>query len=104
MWGGGGGGRQAGGWAGEARKLGIESRDLESYPIFYPSQQWALYLFLVKCMISISTFLLLCLIVVFHAKEVQVGRAPPQGPLPCSLQPPPHPVSSHFPHSSSWSE
>ncbi|XP_004479391.1 intermediate conductance calcium-activated potassium channel protein 4 isoform X2 [Dasypus novemcinctus] len=33
---------------------------------------WALYLFLVKCMISISTFLLLCLIVAFHAKEVQL--------------------------------
>ncbi|XP_032129079.1 intermediate conductance calcium-activated potassium channel protein 4-like, partial [Sapajus apella] len=42
------------------------------HPRFCPSQQWALYLFLVKCIISISTFLLLCLIVAFHAKEVQL--------------------------------
>nr|XP_008518297.1 PREDICTED: intermediate conductance calcium-activated potassium channel protein 4 isoform X2 [Equus przewalskii] len=33
---------------------------------------WALYLFLVQCLISISTFLLLCLILAFHAKEVQL--------------------------------
>lgn len=39
------------------------------------SPQWAFYLFLVKCTISLSTFLLLCFIVAFHAKEVQVGWA-----------------------------
>ncbi|XP_004710599.1 intermediate conductance calcium-activated potassium channel protein 4 [Echinops telfairi] len=35
---------------------------------------WAIYLFLVKCMISVSTCLLLCFIVAFHAKEVQGQR------------------------------
>ncbi|KAB0388932.1 hypothetical protein E2I00_010163, partial [Balaenoptera physalus] len=35
---------------------------------------WAIHLFLVKCMISISTFLLLSLIVAFHAKEVQAAQ------------------------------
>ncbi|XP_036202210.1 intermediate conductance calcium-activated potassium channel protein 4 isoform X3 [Myotis myotis] len=34
--------------------------------------EWAFYLFLVKCTISISTFLLLCFILAFHAKEVQL--------------------------------
>ncbi|XP_055475374.1 intermediate conductance calcium-activated potassium channel protein 4, partial [Psammomys obesus] len=33
---------------------------------------WALYLLLVKGLISLSTVLLLCLIVAFHAKEVQL--------------------------------
>lgn len=46
-------------------------------PLFPSLQQWALYLFLVQCLISISTFLLLCLILAFHAKEVQVRQAPP---------------------------
>lgn len=48
----------------------LETWDLTCFLSF---PQWALYLFLVKCMISISTILLLCLIVAFHAKEVQVG-------------------------------
>lgn len=39
--------------------------------------QWVLYLLLVKCLITLSTAFLLCLIVVFHAKEVQVSWAPP---------------------------
>ncbi|XP_006228531.1 intermediate conductance calcium-activated potassium channel protein 4 isoform X1 [Rattus norvegicus] len=34
--------------------------------------QWVLYLLLVKCLITLSTAFLLCLIVVFHAKEVQL--------------------------------
>ena len=75
--------------------------DLGSHPFLSPSQQWVLYLFLVKCMISISTFLLLSLIVAFHAKEVQVGQARPSAPSGSS-QPPPRPVSSHFP--ACWAE
>lgn len=39
--------------------------------------QWVLYLLLVKCLITLSTAFLLCLIVVFHAKEVQVSWVPP---------------------------
>lgn len=39
--------------------------------------QWVLYLLLVKCLITLSTAFLLCLIVVFHAKEVQVSGDPP---------------------------
>ena len=70
----------------EEGRGGRAGGDLGSHPFLSPSQQWVLYLFLVKCMISISTFLLLSLIVAFHAKEVQVGQAPP-----------PRPVSSHFP-------
>ena len=66
--------------------------DLGSHPFVSPSQQWAIHLFLVKCMISISTFLLLSLIVAFHAKEVQVG--PFLAPLSA---PPQRPVGSHFP-------
>lgn len=44
--------------------------------------QWVLYLLLVKCLITLSTVFLLCLIVAFHAKEVQVS-----GVLPLSLAP-----------------
>ena len=60
----------------EEGRGGRAGGDLGSHPFLSPSQQWVLYLFLVKCMISISTFLLLSLIVAFHAKEVQVGQAP----------------------------
>lgn len=97
----------------EARKLEIEKgrlfgrkvegteggADWAPHTFPYPSQQWALYLFLVKCVISVSTIFLLCLIVAFHAKEVQVGQAPP-----CLCPQPHHTLSSHFPSSSSWAE
>lgn len=46
------------------------------------SPQWVLYLLLVKSLITLSTIFLLCLIVVFHAKEVQVS-----GVLPLSFIP-----------------
>lgn len=55
----------------------METWDLTPFSL---SPQWALYLFLVKCIMSISTFLLLCFILAFHAKEVQVGQAPSQPP------------------------
>lgn len=41
------------------------------------SLQWVLYLLLVKCLITLSTVFLLCLIVAFHSKEVQVSRVLP---------------------------
>lgn len=85
----------------EEGRDGRAGGDLGSHPFLSPSQQWVLYLFLVKCLISISTFLLLSLIVAFHAKEVQVGQAPPPAPS-CSPQPPPRPVGSHFP--ACWAE
>ena len=71
---------------------------LGSHPSLPPSEQWAIHLFLVKCMISVSTFSLLSLIVAFHAKEVQVG---PQ-PLPSSPQPTPTPCRLTLP--TSWAE
>lgn len=54
-----------GGWTGSTCSLS-----------FVPPQ-WVLYLLLVKCLITLSTAFLLCLIVVFHAKEVQVSWVPP---------------------------
>uniref|UniRef100_A0A8C9PMZ9 Uncharacterized protein n=1 Tax=Spermophilus dauricus TaxID=99837 RepID=A0A8C9PMZ9_SPEDA len=51
--------------------IGIGLMVLHAEMLWFGGCPWALYLFLVKCMISISTILLLCLIVAFHAKEIQ---------------------------------
>ncbi|EHH59659.1 hypothetical protein EGM_09820 [Macaca fascicularis] len=60
------------GWALVLAGTGIGLMVLHAEMLWFGGCSWALYLFLVKCMISISTFLLLCLIVAFHAKEVQL--------------------------------
>ncbi|XP_063477098.1 intermediate conductance calcium-activated potassium channel protein 4 isoform X1 [Symphalangus syndactylus] len=60
------------GWALALAGTGIGLMVLHAEMLWFGGCSWALYLFLVKCMISISTLLLLCLIVAFHAKEVQL--------------------------------
>uniref|UniRef100_G1SQG9 Potassium calcium-activated channel subfamily N member 4 n=1 Tax=Oryctolagus cuniculus TaxID=9986 RepID=G1SQG9_RABIT len=60
------------GWALALAGIGIGLMVLHAEMLWFGGCPWALYLFLVKCMISGSTFLLLCLIVAFHAKEVQL--------------------------------
>lgn len=65
----------------ERGEWGWMDRKRDSLSLVLP--QWVLYLLLVKCLITLSTVFLLCLIVAFHAKEVQVS-----GVLPLSL--PPH--------------
>uniref|UniRef100_A0A4X1W2T9 Intermediate conductance calcium-activated potassium channel protein 4 n=2 Tax=Sus scrofa TaxID=9823 RepID=A0A4X1W2T9_PIG len=60
------------GWAVALAGIGIGLMVLHAEMLWFGGCSWALYLFLVKCMISISTFLLLCLIVAFHAREVQL--------------------------------
>ncbi|XP_006871418.1 PREDICTED: intermediate conductance calcium-activated potassium channel protein 4 [Chrysochloris asiatica] len=60
------------GWALVLAGIGIGLMVLHAEMLWFGSCRCALYLFLVKCMISTSTFLLLCLIVAFHAKEVQL--------------------------------
>nr|BCD52732.1 intermediate-conductance Ca2+-activated K+ channel, KCa3.1 [Homo sapiens] len=60
------------GWALVLAGTGIGLMVLHAEMLWFGGCSWALYLFLVKCTISISTFLLLCLIVAFHAKEVQL--------------------------------
>ncbi|XP_021573722.1 intermediate conductance calcium-activated potassium channel protein 4 [Carlito syrichta] len=59
------------GWALALAGTGIGLMVLHAEMLWFGGCPWAIYLFLVKCMISISTFLLLCLILAFHAKEVQ---------------------------------
>uniref|UniRef100_A0A2K5YVW3 Intermediate conductance calcium-activated potassium channel protein 4 n=1 Tax=Mandrillus leucophaeus TaxID=9568 RepID=A0A2K5YVW3_MANLE len=59
------------GWTLVLAGTGVGLMVLHAEMLWFGGCSWALYLFLVKCMISISTFLLLCLIVAFHAKEVQ---------------------------------
>lgn len=60
------------GWSLTLAGIGIGLMVLHAEMLWFGGCPWALYLFLVKCVISISTFLLLCLIVAFHAKEVQL--------------------------------
>ncbi|XP_006901137.1 PREDICTED: intermediate conductance calcium-activated potassium channel protein 4 [Elephantulus edwardii] len=60
------------GWALVLAGIGIGLMVLHAEMLWFGGCPWALYLFLVKCMISISTFLLLCLIIAFHAKEIQL--------------------------------
>nr|XP_019612171.1 PREDICTED: intermediate conductance calcium-activated potassium channel protein 4 isoform X3 [Rhinolophus sinicus] len=60
------------GWSVTLAGIGIGLMVLHAEMLWFGGCPWALYLFLVKCTISISTFLLLCLIVAFHAKEVQL--------------------------------
>lgn len=64
----------------ERGEWGWMGRKLDSLSLVLP--QWVLYLLLVKCLITLSTVFLLCLIVAFHAKEVQVSQV-----LPLSLAP-----------------
>ncbi|XP_004388835.1 intermediate conductance calcium-activated potassium channel protein 4 [Trichechus manatus latirostris] len=61
------------GWALTLAGIGILLMVLHAEMLWFGGCSWALYLFLVKCMISISTFLLLCFIVAFHAKEIQLS-------------------------------
>ncbi|XP_004598018.2 intermediate conductance calcium-activated potassium channel protein 4 [Ochotona princeps] len=60
------------GWALALAGIGIGLMVLHAEMLWFGGCPWAPYVFLVKCMISISTCLLLCLIVAFHAKEVQL--------------------------------
>ncbi|XP_006175098.1 intermediate conductance calcium-activated potassium channel protein 4 [Camelus ferus] len=60
------------GWALALAGIGIGLMVLHAEMLWFGGCSWAVYLFLVKCMISISTLLLLCLIAAFHAKEVQL--------------------------------
>ncbi|KFO33611.1 Intermediate conductance calcium-activated potassium channel protein 4 [Fukomys damarensis] len=60
------------GWALALAGTGIGLMVLHAEMLWFGGCPWALYLFLVKCMISLSTVLLLCFIVAFHAKEVQL--------------------------------
>ncbi|MXQ97099.1 hypothetical protein E5288_WYG016579 [Bos mutus] len=108
------------GWTLALAGTGIGLMVLHAEMLWFGGCPWVLYLFLVKCMISISTFLLLSLIVAFHAKEVQLfmtdnglrdwrvaltGRQVAQIVLElvvCGLHPPPVPgppcvLSSGFP-------
>lgn len=62
---------------GEWRWMGLKRHSLS---LVLP--QWVLYLLLVKCLITLSTVFLLCLIVAFHAKEVQVSRVLPLSWVP----------------------
>ncbi|XP_075849263.1 intermediate conductance calcium-activated potassium channel protein 4 isoform X2 [Microcebus murinus] len=60
------------GWALALAGIGIGLMVLHAEMLWFGGCRWALYMLLVKWMISISTLLLLCLIVAFHAKEVQL--------------------------------
>ncbi|XP_036284637.1 intermediate conductance calcium-activated potassium channel protein 4 isoform X1 [Pipistrellus kuhlii] len=59
-------------WALTLAGIGIGLMVLHAEMLWFGGCTWAFYLFLVKCTISISTFLLLCFIVAFHAKEIQL--------------------------------
>ncbi|XP_036202209.1 intermediate conductance calcium-activated potassium channel protein 4 isoform X2 [Myotis myotis] len=59
-------------WALTLAGIGIGLMVLHAEMLWFGGCTWAFYLFLVKCTISISTFLLLCFILAFHAKEVQL--------------------------------
>uniref|UniRef100_A0A8C5LGQ9 Uncharacterized protein n=1 Tax=Jaculus jaculus TaxID=51337 RepID=A0A8C5LGQ9_JACJA len=60
------------GWALTLAGTGIGLMVLHAEMLWFRDCRWALYLLLVKFMITLSTALLLCLIVAFHAKEVQL--------------------------------
>ncbi|XP_021106599.1 intermediate conductance calcium-activated potassium channel protein 4 isoform X3 [Heterocephalus glaber] len=60
------------GWALALAGTGIGLMVLHAEMLWFGGCPWSLYLFLVKCTISLSTVLLLCFIVAFHAKEVQL--------------------------------
>ncbi|XP_074075546.1 intermediate conductance calcium-activated potassium channel protein 4 isoform X2 [Macrotis lagotis] len=60
------------GWALAMAGAGIGMMVLHAEMLWFGQCQWAPYLFLVKCGISISTLLLLGLILAFHAKEIQL--------------------------------
>ncbi|XP_048185628.1 intermediate conductance calcium-activated potassium channel protein 4 [Perognathus longimembris pacificus] len=60
------------GWALALAALGIALMVLHAEMLWFGGCPWAFHLLLVKCLISLSTALLLGLIVAFHAKEVQL--------------------------------
>ncbi|XP_029411356.1 intermediate conductance calcium-activated potassium channel protein 4 isoform X2 [Nannospalax galili] len=60
------------GWALVLAGTGIGLMVLHAEMLWFQGCTWAIYLLLVKCLITLSTAFLLCLIVAFHAKEVQL--------------------------------
>ncbi|EDM08100.1 potassium intermediate/small conductance calcium-activated channel, subfamily N, member 4, isoform CRA_d [Rattus norvegicus] len=69
--------KRVAGWALVLAGTGIGLMVLHAEMLWFLGCKWVLYLLLVKCLITLSTAFLLCLIVVFHAKEVQVSWVPP---------------------------
>lgn len=49
-------------------------------PVPSPSPQDSLYSFALKCLISLSTAILLGLVVLYHAREIQVSASSPWAP------------------------
>ncbi|KAM4825185.1 intermediate conductance calcium-activated potassium channel protein 4 [Thomomys bottae] len=64
--------RRLAGWALALAALGIALMVLHAEMLWFGGCPWAFHLLLVKCLITLSTVLLLGLIVAFHAKEVQL--------------------------------
>ncbi|EDL24342.1 intermediate conductance calcium-activated potassium channel protein 4 isoform a [Mus musculus] len=64
--------KRVAGWALVLAGTGIGLMVLHAEMLWFLGCKWVLYLLLVKCLITLSTAFLLCLIVVFHAKEVQL--------------------------------
>lgn len=51
-----------------------QTMNLTSLLFFVLSLQESSYSFALKCLISLSTVILLCLIIMYHAREIQVSR------------------------------
>lgn len=83
------------GWTLALAGTGIGLMVLHAEMLWFGGCPWVLYLFLVKCLISISTFLLLSLIVAFHAKEVQAGRECHRAPFGHTVADPHH-IPDHW--------
>ncbi|OBS82476.1 hypothetical protein A6R68_23530 [Neotoma lepida] len=64
--------KRVAGWALVLAGTGIGLMVLHAEMLWFLGCKWVLYLLLVKSLITLSTVFLLCLIVAFHAKEVQL--------------------------------